>query len=471
MDETTMNETSTQVLNNNIINTPQAEKITTSEKFGYGLGDAGGTIITGLIGNFLTFFYTDIFGLTPAIVGILFMTLRIFDAVTDPLMGIVADKTHSKYGRFRPWQLWIALPIGIVGILTFTVPEISYNLKVMYAFVTYMLLSICYTAINVPYCALINTMTTDHKEVISCQSWRFVLTGGAGVLVSVGLPWFVGQFDSNQQALGYQYGVSILCVIAIVMFLWCFATVRERTPIESLGKVSLKEHLKSIKQNDQLMLMLIMSFLLITIFNTRGGAYMYFINYVMGGTSSYTSLFFAMVTAGLVIGPILVNYLTKHIDPKKLYLYTNVFLGLYSLVMFYIPANDTTQNLWLGIILCYSVLLGFTLPLHFSLMAFADDYGQWKTGVRSSGLNFAFNLFCIKLAWASSAIIISAILVWVAYQPGIENQTEASVSGITSLESIIPAIIHFALAFMIAKTKLDNQLMARISADLKKQMA
>ncbi len=466
-----MNETTAQVLPNDMVNTSNKEKISIGEKFGYGLGDAGGTIITGLIGNFLTFFYTDIFGLTPAIVGVLFMTLRIFDAVTDPMMGIVADRTRSKYGRFRPWQLWIALPIGLVGILTFTVPEISYNLKVLYAFVTYMLLSLCYTAINVPYCALINTMTTDHKEVISCQSWRFVLTGGTGVLVSVGLPWFVGLFDANQQAMGYQYGVSILCLIAVVMFLWCFATVRERTPVESLGKISFKDHIKSIKQNDQLILMLVMSFLLITIFNTRGGAYMYFINYVLGGTSGYTSMFFAMVTAGLVIGPILVNYLTKVIDPKNLYLYTNVVLGIYSLVMYFIPANDTTQTLWLGVIFCYSVLLGFTLPLHFSLMAFADDYGQWKTGVRSSGLNFAFNLFCIKLAWASSAVIISAMLVWVSYEPGLENQTEASVSGITALESFIPAIIHLALAFMIAKTKLDNQLMTRIGLDLKKQMA
>lgn len=168
------------------------KKIGSWEKFGYGLGDAGGTIITGLIGNFFNFFYTDIFGLTPAIVGILFMSLRIFDAISDPIMGVVADKTRSKYGRFRPWQLWIAIPIGIIGALTFTVPDVSYNLKIAYAFVTYLLLSLSYTAINVPYCALINTMTTNHKEVIKCQTWRFVLTGFAGLMVSVGLPWFVG---------------------------------------------------------------------------------------------------------------------------------------------------------------------------------------------------------------------------------------------------------------------------------------
>ena len=167
------------------------EKLTVREKIGYGLGDAGGTVITCLIGNFLTFFYTDVFGLTPAVVGTLFMVLRVFDAISDPIMGVVADRTRSRWGRFRPWQLWIAVPIAIVGVLTFTVPDASMGVKIAWAFGTYLLLSVSYTAINVPYCALINTMTTRHSEVISCQAWRFVLCGVAGFLVSVGLPWLV----------------------------------------------------------------------------------------------------------------------------------------------------------------------------------------------------------------------------------------------------------------------------------------
>lgn len=145
-------------------------------------GDAGGTVITCLIMNFLTFFYTDVFGLTPALVGTLFIALRVFDAISDPVMGVIADRTQSRWGRFRPWQLWIAIPIGIIGILTFTVPDASMGVKIAWAFGTYLLLSVGYTAINVPYCALINTMTTRHNEVISCQSairslWRSGISG------------------------------------------------------------------------------------------------------------------------------------------------------------------------------------------------------------------------------------------------------------------------------------------------------
>jgi len=223
--------TSTSITGNDVTRKTLQDRLSVREKIGYGLGDAGGTVITCLIMNFLTFFYTDVFGLTPALVGTLFIALRIFDAVSDPLMGIIADRTQSRFGRFRPWQLWVAVPLGIIGVLTFTVPDVSMSMKMLWAFSTYLLLSVGYTAINVPYCALINTMTTRHDEVLACQSWRFVLCGVAGFLVSVGLPWLVEQIGQGNAAKGYQGGVGILCAVAVVMFLCCFFWVRERVPL------------------------------------------------------------------------------------------------------------------------------------------------------------------------------------------------------------------------------------------------
>lgn len=262
--------TSTPITTADIANGKIDDALSVREKIGYGLGDAGGTVITCLIMNFLTFFYTDVFGLTPALVGTLFIALRVFDAISDPVMGVIADRTQSRWGRFRPWQLWIAIPIGIIGILTFTVPDASMGVKIAWAFGTYLLLSVGYTAINVPYCALINTMTTRHNEVISCQSWRFVLCGVAGFLVSVGLPWMVDLFGQGNAARGYQLGVGVLCAIAVVMFLCCFFWVRERVPLSTMGKFTLREHLAGLRNNDQLLLMLVMSFLLINVFNIRG---------------------------------------------------------------------------------------------------------------------------------------------------------------------------------------------------------
>lgn len=437
------------------------------EKIGYGLGDAGGTVVTCLITNFLTFFYTDVFGLTPALVGTLFMVLRVFDAVSDPVMGVIADRAHSRWGRFRPWQLWVAVPLGLIGALTFTVPAVSMDMKIVWAFATYLLLSVSYTAINVPYCALINTMTTRHTEVLACQSWRFVLCGVAGFLVSVGLPWLVAVLGKGNAALGYQSGVGILCALAVVMFLCCFFWVRERVPLDSLGKFTLREHLAGLRKNDQLLLMLVMSFLLINVFNIRGGGYMYFITYVLQGSTAFTSLFFTMVTLAAIVGSVIVNPLSRRIDTVRLYYWTNLVLAALAVMMWFLPVGPSWQILWLVVILSNGIILGFTLPLHFALMAFADDYGEWKNGVRSSGMNFAFNLFFIKLAWASSAVIISLLFVIVAYKPGIGNQTAASLHGITATETLLPALFHLLLAFTIRACKLTNPMMAQIAHDLR----
>lgn len=453
-------------LNSDVQTVDAGETLSTREKIGYGLGDAGGHCISDLISGFLLFFYTDVFGLSPAIVGAMFFTLRIFDAISDPVMGVIADRTRSRWGRFRPWQLWTAVPLGIIGILTFTVPDMGPNAKIAWAFGTYFLLSIGYTANNVPYCALINAITNRHDQVMSCQSWRFVLSGIAGFLVSVGLPWMVEFFGNGNLAKGYQYGVSVLCTIGMVLFLLCFFWVKERVPLSLAGNFTLREHLKGLRKNDQLLMMLIMSFLLVNILCIRGGGYMYFISYVLQGSAAYMSLFFGILTIAGIAGAVIVNPLSRRVDMVRLYYWTNLALVAFGIGMYFLPTGPQFQRLWLICIAVNSVIQGFTLPLHFSIMAFADDYGEWKTGVRSSGMNFAFNLFFIKLSWASSGGIISLILIMVAYQPGLGNQTPASIHGITLLQSLVPALFHFVLALCLLKCRLNGPMMKRISTDL-----
>jgi len=238
-----------------------------------------------------------------------------------------------------------------------------------------------------------------------------------------------------------------------------------------MGKFTLKEHLAGLRNNDQLLLMLVMSFLLINVFNIRGGGYMYFITYVLEGSTAYTSLFFTMVTFAAILGAVIVNLLSRRSDAVKLYYYTNLVLAVLAAGMWFLPSGPAYQTLWLIVILANGVILGFTLPLHFALMAFADDYGEWKTGVRSSGMNFAFNLFFIKLAWASSAGIISLVFIFVAYQPGAGNQTAASLQGITTMETLLPALFHLLLALAIRKCRLNNPMMARIATDLRQRHA
>ncbi len=213
------------------------------------------------------------------------------------------------------------------------------------------------------------------------------------------------------------------------------------------GKFTLREHLAGLRNNDQLLLMLVMSFLLINVFNIRGGGYMYFITYVLQGSTGYTSLFFTMVTFASIIGSVIVSPLTRRFDTVKIYYYTNLLLAALAVLMWFLPSGPAYQTLWLAVILGNGVILGFTLPLHFSLMAFADDYGEWKTRVRSSGMNFAFNLFFIKLALGLQRRDHQPAVYFLSpTSQGVENQTTSSLGGITAMETLLPALFHLLLA-------------------------
>ena len=252
--------------------------------------------------------------------------------------------------------------------------------------------------------------------------------------------------------------------VPVLGFFW----VRERVPLSTMGKFTLREHLAGLRNNDQLLLMLVMSFLLINVFNIRGGGYMYFITYVLQGSTGYTSLFFTMVTFASIIGSVVVSPLTRRFDTVKIYYYTNLLLAALAVLMWFLPSGPAYQTLWLAVIPGNGVILGFTLPLHFPLMAFADDYGEWKTRVRSSGMNFAFNLFFIKLARASSAGSSACCLFLSPTSPA-ENQTTSSLGGITAMETLLPALFHLLLAGAIRFCKLNNPMMSRIATDLRQR--
>lgn len=192
--------------------------LSVKEKIGYGMGDAGCNMIGGAIMLFLNYFYTDVYGLAPALVGVLLLSVRVIDAVTDPIMGAIADRTQSRWGRFRPWLLWISLPYVLFSVLMFTTPDWSYDNKVIYAFATYFLMSLTYTAINIPYCSLGGVITNDPGERVSCQSYRFVMVGVATLILSLSLLPLAEWFGGEDRARGYQMAMSVLAFIGLCMF-------------------------------------------------------------------------------------------------------------------------------------------------------------------------------------------------------------------------------------------------------------
>lgn len=276
----------------------------------------------------------------------------------------------------------------------------------------------------------------------------------------------LGQGNAAQ---GYQFGVGILCAIAVVMFLCCFFWVRERVPLAMMGKFTLREHIGGLRKNDQLLLMLVMSFLLINVFNIRGGGYMYFITYVLEGSTAYTSLFFTMVTFASIIGSVIVSPLTRRMDTVKLYYYTNFGAGSHGGVDV-VPANRFG--------LPESMAGGDPRQRHYSRLhaaaaLLADGLCRRLRRVenRRAFLRHEFRLQPVfhQAGTGLKCGDHQPVIYFVAYQPGAGNQTASSLQGITAMETLLPALFHLLLALSIRICKLNNPMMSRIATDLRQR--
>jgi len=411
-------------------------KLSVKEKIGYGMGDAGCNIIFGAIMLFVNYFYTDIFGLAPALVGVLLLSVRVIDAVTDPIMGAIADRTRSKYGRFRPWLLWIAFPYALFSILMFTTPEWSYNSKVIYAFVTYFLLSLTYTAINIPYCSLGGVITNDPKERVACQSYRFVMVGIATLLLSLTLLPMADWFGGDNKAKGYQMAMTVLALVGTCMFLFCFATVRERVRNVCPGFI-------------------------------RMAATMYYVTWVMGQSTHFATLFISLGVVGMMFGSMLAKVLTDRWCKLKVFFWTNIALAIFSCAFYFFDPKATVTIVVLYVLL--NILHQIPSPLHWSLMADVDDYGEWKTGKRITGISFSGNIFFLKLGLAIAGAMVGFLLSWYGYDAGAKAQSADAINGIVLLFTVIPGIGYLITAGVVRLLKVDRETMKQIQADLEKR--
>lgn len=445
----------------------KSSKLSVKEKIGYGMGDAGCNIIFGAIMLFVNYFYTDIFGLAPALVGVMLLSIRVIDAVTDPIMGAIADRTQSRWGRFRPWILWMAAPFAFFSYLMFTTPDWAYSSKVIYAFVTYFLLSLTYTAINIPYCSLGSVITNDPKERVACQSYRFVMVGIATLILSLSLLPMVDWFGGGDKAKGYQMAMGVLAVLGMCMFLFCFTTVRERVRPAVPSNDDLKADLKDVWKNDQWVRILLLTLCNVCPGFIRMAATMYYVTWVMGQSTSFATLFISLGVVGMMGGSMLAKVLTDRICKLKVFFWTNIVLAIFSSGFYFLDPHATTLIVVMYFLL--NILHQIPSPLHWSLMADVDDYGEWKTGKRITGISFSGNLFFLKLGLAIAGAMVGFLLSWYGYDAGAKQQSPESINGIVMLFTIIPGVGYLITAGVVRLLKVDRELMQRIQADLEKR--
>ncbi|ALQ54007.1 Sugar:cation symporter family protein [Pseudoalteromonas issachenkonii] len=431
------------------------------EKIAYGLGDTASNIIFQTVMLFLTFFYTDIFGISPAVVGTLFLVVRVIDAVTDPIMGALTDATHTKYGSYRPYLLWLAIPFAVISVITFTTPAMDDGNKIIYAFVTYTLLMLVYTAINIPYSALGGVLSSNPNERVSIQSYRFVFGMLGGLLVtSCTLP-LVKWFGEGNNELGYQLTMLVMSCLGVVLFLICFRYTKERV-INPPHKLSLKTQLHVLWQNQPFKILCMAALILLTSMVLRTTLAIYYVKYVLGKEDLITE-FVTLGMVGNIIGCACAQPLSKRLDKKTAYIYLQYISAILSCFAFFVPNEQVLLAFLMYFLWCFFTQMA--TPLLWAKMADAIDYGVWQNGQRLTGMVYASVVFFIKLGLALGGAIAGWLLAYYQYQANVEL-SEATKSGILTSFTLYPAIGSILVALIMTKYNLDNKTIKKITADL-----
>ncbi|WP_456268840.1 MFS transporter [Kushneria sp. AK178] len=438
--------------------------ISTLEKIGFGMGDAGNNMTFAAVVMYLSYFYTDVYGISPAVVGTIFLSMRFVDAVTDPLMGAIADRTRSRWGRFRPWILFIPLPLAIACVLMFTTPDWSDQGKIIYAFVTYGVMSLLYTAVNIPYCALGGVITDDHRERVSCQSWRFVLVGVAYLILNSGLLPLVEWIGDGDEARGFQVAMGLMCVIALFMFGFCFATVRERVTPPAQNSTNPWRDLRTLAANPKWRIILSITFLQALQFFLRQGAAVYYADWVLGLGATGISIFVTLGVVGKMAGTALSPLITGRISKRSVFMASTGLLILASALLFVVPGSLLVVATTVFVLVNF--FHGIGTPISWALMADAEDYGEWRHRHRLTGVSFAGNLFFLKLGLALGGGLIGFLLSWGGYDADLEQQGSSALLAITLMLTLIPAAICVAMNIAIWAFGLGDADMDRIRRDL-----
>ena len=356
------------------------QKLSFGEKFGYSLGDLAANFVFQAMIALQFDFYTHTFGLTAAQASVLFLVVGLGAACLNPAMGVIADRTNTKWGKFRPWLLWTALPFGVIGVLTFTTPNISTGAKIVYAWTTYILLRVIYTMNNVPYASLNAVMTTDPDERNSISTYRQIAANSAGFIIArLAIP-MVRLFGHGDDARGYQYTMGLLSVLSMIFFVVAFLTAKERIQPNPQQKSSLSQDLSDLFSNGPWMVLFLATLFYFAAILVRGNVMLPYFRFVSGNVDLF-SWFNGFGLASLLLGVACSTAVTKRMGKRFLFIASMTLTGLFSAALYIIPSHATITIIGIEVLRQFS--FGLSGPLIWSMMGDVADYGEWKTDRKS----------------------------------------------------------------------------------------
>lgn len=453
------------------------DRLSVTEKVGYGLGDTASNLYWKLFENFQLFFYTDVFGITAGAAATMFLVTKLWDAINDPMIGFLSDRTRTAWGRFRPYLLWMALPFAITGAMTFYTPDVTPGWKLVYAYVTYTLVFMAYTAINIPYGALMGVITPSPLERTSVSTYRFVLAFMGGLIVQ----WFTeplvnlfgsaiyndaGEVVSVDKQAGFFWTVVCYGALASVLFVITFLTTRERVLPVSSKSNSFGDDLGDLLGNRPWLVLLFVGLFQVLAGWTRGSAIPYYFTYYVDST--FGTFLVAGTVAGIA-GMLCTKMLTAIFGQRTLMILMNLGTGLLTAAYFLIDSSHVF--LIYGLHVLASFISGPVPVLLWAMYADTADYSEWKNHRRATGLVFSAATFSQKFGSAIGAAIPGWALAWCHFQNPVDGVNQAqsgeTISGIILLMSVFPAVFLFCSAAVMFFYNIDKELLEQIETDLK----
>lgn len=450
-----------------------------TEKIGYGFGDMASSMFWKLFGAYLMIFYTDVFGLPAAAVGTMFLITRIWDSAFDPIVGVIADRTHSRWGKFRPYLLWLAVPFGLIGVLTFFTPDWGPTAKLVYAYVTYSLMMMVYSAINVPYASLLGVMSPDPKERNTLSTFRMMFAYiGSFIALLLFMPlvnfFSGGSKEAGEQQMGWTLAVVVIAVMCVVLFLGCFAWTRERVKPIKTEQNPLKDDLKDLFHNRPWWILLGAGVAALVFNSIRDGATVYYFKYfvveeeytsvsLFGVSFVLSGLYLAVGQATNIVGVIAAAPVSNRIGKRNTYMWAMIIATVLSVIFYWFDKDDLVLIFVFQVLI--SICAGSIFPLLWSMYADCADYSELKTGNRATGLIFSSSSMSQKFGWAIGTAVTGWLLAFFGFQAN-AVQSEEAISGIKMFLSFLPAVGTVLSVIFISLYPLTEKKMKEITAEL-----
>lgn len=453
------------------------QNVTLKEKIGYGLGDAASSMFWKLFGMYLLFFYTDVFGIDAGVVGTMFLITRVWDSFFDPVVGAISDRTRSRWGKFRPYLLWFALPFGIMGILTFTTPDLSPSGKIIYAYLTYSIMMMVYSLINVPYASLLGVISANPKERITLSSYRMIFAFLGSILVLVLVEPLVDLFSElvGSVSYGWSLATGVFACIAVVFFVLAFMWTKERVQPINDNPTTLHQDIGDLLKNRPWWLLLGAGIAALIFNSIRDGVAVFYFKYYaitpatfnlgpLGSALSFTTVYLVVGQAANILGIFLATPISNRIGKKWTYFLAMLGAAMLSIAFYFIKPSDITTMLILQLLI--SICAGSIFPLLWSMYADIADYSEWRTGRRATGLIFSSSSMAQKLGWSLGGALTGWILSYVGFQAN-ADQSSPTLEGIRLMLSALPAIGAFLSVLFIAWYPLSENKLNTITETLK----